>query len=263
MLQLYEIDLEEEEEDEMMEQPVVAKSRHELLIAVLQVVAAFLAIVPLFWPWAGHHRLYAVIVVVILFGWIAKPRLQTWIKRSANRRRDEQFIATNDARLRGFVEQFSEFIADNNTRSLIYIVRTACSQNMTAVEQILTGDYIGHWFFSYREQLAFPTQVMGQFLARCREFTNIVQQFNSHYALRTQRLFMAAAAPLPDHTLDELEGFRDEYNAFLRNLEPWAKGIAAYLQSLGVTDTPSQWRLAPTIYFERPKSFKKSQLVMK
>jgi hypothetical protein len=264
MLHPHEVDLEEGfDEPEMIEQPIGAAPRREILIAILQVAAALLAIVPFFWPWAGNHRIYAIVVVVIVFGWIAKPRLQAWIKRNANRRRDGQFIAANDARLREFVQQFAEFIADNNARSLVYIVRTACSQNMTAVEQILTGDYIGHWFFSYREQLAFPAQAIAQFLARCREFTNIVQQFNSHYALRAQRLFTAPAAPLSEHTLDELEGFREEYNAFLRSLEPWAKGIAGYLQSLGVTDTPSQWRLAPTTYFERPKSFKKSQPVTK
>ena len=144
-----------------------------------------------------------------------------------------------------------------------YIVRSACSQNATEVEKILAGDYIGNWFFSFREQLMFLTQSLEQFLARCREFTNLVQQFNSSYALRSQRLFTSAATPLPEHVLDELEGFREDYNAFLRNVEPWAKGIAGYLQSIGVPDTPTQWRLAPVTYFDKPKSFKNSQLVTK
>jgi hypothetical protein len=244
---------------EMIEEPAGGRPvQREILVAILQVVAALLAIVPFFWPWAGAHRTYAIIVVIGILGWISKPRLQSWIKRTAKRRHDQQFIAANDARLREFVERFAEFISNNNTRSLIYIVRSAYSQNMTAVEQIIAGDYIGSWFHAYREQLTFPAKALPQFLARCREFGNIVQQFNTYYVLRSQRQ-LAVANPLPEHSVGELEGFREEYNAFLRDVEPWAKGIGNYLQSFGVTDSPALWRLAPTSYFERPKTFREAK----
>jgi len=260
-------------DDEDKEEPVVPanfKSREltvevlKLLTALLAFAASVIALVSKY-PWLSKPWILNGIIALglLVLIWFAKPRFAYWLHKIKRRKREDQFIATNDARLREFVEQFAEFLSDNNTRSLRYIVRSACSQNATEVEKILVGDYIGNWFFSFREQLMFPTQSLEQFLARCREFTNLVQQFNSSYALRSQRLFTSAATPLPEHVLDELEGFREDYNAFLRNLEPWAKGIAAYLQSVGISDTPTQWRLAPVTYFDKPKSFKKSQLVTK
>jgi hypothetical protein len=205
-------------------------------------------------PWV-----FDVILVlgVLLLAWFAKPRVEVWLRRMARRKREKRFIATNDAQMRDFVDQFGEFISTSNTKSFVCILRSAYSQNMTAVEQVISGDYIGNWYQSYREQLEFPITGLPQFLARSREFTNIVQQFNSYYVLRAQRHLASAATPLPDHNIEELEGFREEYAAFLRDVQPWAKGIANYLQSQGMKDHPLLWRHAPTNYFEKAKPFGK------
>lgn len=249
------------------EQPAVHPRRNEFLVEILKVLTPALGLLLFLlglnakYPWLSKPWITDTLVVlgILIVAWFAKPRFSTWLQKIGRRKRDQQFVATNDARLQEFVEQFAEFISNNNTRSLIYIVRSGFSQNMMAVEQILAGDYIGSWFHAYREQLAFSTKSLPQFLARCREFGNIVQQFNSYYVLRAQRQLAVAATPLPEHNVAELEGFREEYNAFLRDVEPWAKGIANYLQSLGVAEQPAQWRLAPTSYFERAKSFSRTK----
>jgi hypothetical protein len=261
----------DDDDDELETLAPSSRPSRELTAEVLKLLTASLAFVAsivglatkyqwLIKPWVVN---VVIALGVLTLGWFAKPRVVHWLHRIKRRKREQQFVATNDARLREFVEQFAEFLSDNNTKSLRYIVRSACSQNMTEVEKILSGDYLGNWLFSFREQLMFPERSLGQFLARCREFTNIVQQFNSNYAHRAQKLFTTTPTPPLEHVLDELEGFREDYNAFVRNLEPWGKGIAAYLQSVGITDTPTQWRLAPVTYFDKPKSFKKSQVVMK
>jgi len=72
-----------------------------------------------------------------------------------------------------------------------------------------------------------------------------------------QRHLAGAVTPLPDHNIEELEGFREEYAAFPRNVQPWAKGIANYLQFRGMKDHPLLWRHAPTNYFEKAKPFGK------
>jgi hypothetical protein len=198
---------------------------------------------------------------LLIVAWFARPRLSAWLTKHRQKKRDRLFIAANDARLREFAEQFGQFISNNNTRSLIYIVRSGFSQNTGAVEQILAGDYIGSWFHAYLEHLAFATTDLSQFLARCREFSNIVQQFNSYYVLRAQRQLAAAVTPISEQGVAELEGFREEYNAFLRDLEAWAKGICNYLTSVGVADQPTQWRLGPASYFERAKSFNRTKSV--
>jgi hypothetical protein len=98
-----------------------------------------------------------------------------------------------------------------------------------------------------------------KFLAGSRELANIVQQFNSYYVLRAQRQLAVAPTPLPEQNVAELEGFREEYAAFLRDFELWAKGIATYLQSLGGAEHPTLWQLAPTSYFESAKPFSRTK----
>jgi hypothetical protein len=247
------------------EEPDAAPPRHELTIEVLKFLTPALGLL-LFvlglsakYPWLSKPWILDCLVGlgILVVLWFAKPRIVAWWQKRAQRGRERQFMANNDARLREFVDQFAEFISDNNTRSLLYMARSSYPK-MTELEPLLTG-YIGSWFHSYREQLAFHTQDLQPFLARCREFTNLVSQFNTSYALRAERLVAARATALPEQSAAQLEAFREDYNDFLRNLERWAKGIAAYLQSLGVTDQPAQWRLAPTIYFEKPKSFRQTQ----
>jgi hypothetical protein len=255
--------------DPLSEEPPTAPPprRHELLVEILKLLTPTLSLVVLLlglnakyaWlskPWVLDGLILLAALVLI---WFAQPRFSAWLRGRNQRKREQQFVTTNDIRLRELIDQFGELISTNNTRSFLYILRSGFSQNMTAVEQVLSGDYIGAWFHAYREQLAFPANGLRQFLARCREFGNIVQQFNTYYVLRAQRQLAVASAPLPDHSIAELESFREDYNAFLRNVESWAKGVSTYLQSCGVTAHPALWQLAPTTYFERPKSFEKTK----
>ncbi len=250
------------------EQPAAAPTgRRELVVEILKLLTPTLSLVVLLlglnakyaWlskPWVLDGLILSAAVILV---WFAQPRLSAWRHMRSQRKRERQFVTTNDTRLRELADQFAEFISTNNTRSFLSILRSGFSQNMTAVEQVLAGDYIGAWFHAYREQLTFPTNGLRQFLARCREFGNIVQQFNTDYVLRAQRQLAAATPPIPEHSIAELESFRDDYNAFLRDVESWAKGIHTYLQSCGVTDHPALWQLAPTPYFERAKSFQKTK----
>jgi hypothetical protein len=107
------------------------------------------------------------------------------------------------------------------------MIRSGFTLNVTP-EQIITGDYITNWFESYTGRLVFPVTNRMQFLARARELGNLIQQFNSYYAV-------APTAP-PEQILDQLETCREEYIAFLREFELWGKEIAAHLESLGIAE---------------------------
>jgi hypothetical protein len=85
-----------------------------------------------------------------------------------------------------------------------------------------------------------------------------VQQFNSYYVLRAQKQLALASSPLPEFNIDELESFREEFAAFLRDFELWEKEIAEYLQSLGLAEFNAMYQFAPTPSFERMKSFRRS-----
>jgi hypothetical protein len=96
-----------------------------------------------------------------------------------------------------------------------------------------------------------------QFLARARELGNLIQQFNSYYVLRTQKQLALAPTPPPEQILDQLETFREEYIAFLREFELWGKEIAAYLESLGIAEFNAMYQFAPCSNFDRVRSFQK------
>jgi hypothetical protein len=242
--------------------PDVRRSSREVAVEVLKLLTASLAFAASIaglatkYPWLlKPWVLDGVIVLGILtVAWLAKPRVAQWVQRIRQRRREQRFVATNVVRLREFVDQFAEFLSDNNTKSLRYIVRSACSQNMTEVEKILSGDYLGNWLFCFREQLMFREKSLPQFLSRCREFTSIVQQFNSNYAQRAQRVFTSSASIPPEHVLDELEGFRKDS---MRFCEIWSLGqkelLASFSQlELLIRQPNGGLRLSPTSISRSP-----------
>jgi hypothetical protein len=252
------------------EAPPVPPRRRDLSIEILRLVSATITLAvailgmvgkfpSLAKPWIWNVLVGAAVLFLL---WLVKPRLSGWRSAIEERKRERQFIKNHDERLRELVDRFGQFISDNNTQSLLYLIRNGYP-HMTGLEEVLTTDFIGSWFHSYREQLASQTEALHPFLARCREFGNLVQQFNSHYVLRTEKLLAVRTISQPDEVIGQLEAFREEYNDFLRNVERWAKGINSYLQSLGITSHPALWNLAPTTFYAKPKSFGIKQPALK
>jgi hypothetical protein len=91
----------------------------------------------------------------------------------------------------------------------------------------MVGDTIGKWLNTFREQLASPACSLHTFFRQCREFAVIVQEFNTAAQRAQQHLVLEPS--LPDWSSAKLEEFKDEYNAFLRDMEAWSKGIVEYL----------------------------------
>ena len=226
-------------------------------------VALLISLVGLMLSHPGLSRpVWGIIGVLSAIGlvWFGGRAFSRYRQRVKEREEVERFLTATDTKLKELMHQFAEFISTSNTKALLYIVRSAYSQNATTIEQIITGDYIGAWFHSYQEELSFPTKDFHHFLARCRTFGNIVQQFNTYYVQHIQKQ-LSTRPPLNEQALADLETFREEYNAFLRATKIWATGIWNYLQARGVTSHPSLWQLAPTIYYEPAKPFVKNQTI--
>lgn len=256
--------MESEDFDNEDMQIAAAPPRREMLVEFLKVLTPALGLLLFLlgltskYPWLSQPWVKNILVVlgILVVAWFARPRVVTWLTRRGERKRDRLFVATNDVRLRQFVRRFAEFLSASNSRSLISMIRSGSTLNLTP-EQIITGDYIANWFQSYGEQLAFPVMNRLQFLARARELGNLIQQFNSYYVLRTQKQLALAPTPPPEQSLDQLETFREDYIAFLREFELWGKEIAAYLQTLGIEEFHAMYQFAPCSNFERVKSFHK------
>jgi hypothetical protein len=252
--------------DDSEEVAVGPPRRHELAVEVLKLLTPCLGLILFIaglsskYPWLSKPWVLNALIAlgVLVLVWFAKPRLTLWLRRFQDTKGARRFIAEYDARLRELVEQFAVFTSNSDNRSLICILRSVYSHNMQLAEQIIVGDYLGSWLYCYREQLNFPATSLRQFLSQCRTFSYIVQEFNRNYVLRAQRE-LAVKSPLAEDSTAKLEEFREEYAAFLRAVESWAKGISNYLQAGGMIDNPSLWKLAPTNSFERAKSFARTK----
>jgi hypothetical protein len=77
------------------------------------------------------------------------------------------------------------------------------------------------------------------------------------HKLRTscQRHFAVDASFSEDH-IAQLEQFREEFAALLRDIELWATGVSRYLQSVAATNNVNVSGIAPITYFVRAKSFR-------
>jgi hypothetical protein len=242
--------------------PEIARPRHELLIEILKFLTPVLALISSLvalrgkYPWLSKPWVFDALVALSVFVliWFAKPRFVSWLQGVRDSQHERRFIASNDTRLRELLARFTDFTSSSDIRSLIYILRSAYPQNQV-LEQILAGDYIGTWIACFHGQMAFPARSLHQFLGQCREFTCIVQEFNTNYVLRHQRHCAVDGSFSEDH-IAQMEQFREEFTALLRDIELWATGISGYLQSMAATNHASVSGIAPIIYFVRAKSFR-------
>ena len=73
----------------------------------------------------------------------------------------------------------------------------------------------------------------------------------------TQKQIERGSFAVPDHFLDELEQFREDFNAFQRDVEEWANELSDYASSFR---GEGGWqRRTPVVHFERLKSFRRSK----
>ena len=244
--------------------PEGSRPRHELLIEILKFLTPSLVLISSLvalsgkYPWLSKPWVFDAIIAVsaLLLIWFAKPRLVSWLEKVRNTRHERRFIASNNIRVRELLARFTVFNSSSDIRSLIYIVRSAYPQNQ-ALEQILAGDCVGKWIACFHGQMTFPAKSLDQFLGQCREFTCIVQEFNTNYVLRAQQ-HCAIDTSFSEDQIAKLEQFREEFTALLRDIELWATGISRYLQSMATINHINVSGIAPTTYFVRAKSFRQA-----
>lgn len=107
---------------------------------------------------------------------------------------------------------------------------------------------------------AVSTDINGPYrmrLGRRPHRRHIVQEFNTNYVLRYQRHCAVDGSFSEDH-IAQMEQFREEFTALLRDIELWATGISGYLRSMDATNNVNVSGIAPIAYFVRAKSFRQA-----
>lgn len=217
---------------------VVQSRRYELVIEVLKFLTAMVAFVAAVlaltgrYQWLAKARVFesAFFVGIVMLVWLAKPRVTDLLKSVLDKRRDRQFIAAEDVRLRKLAERFNQFTSRSDSRSLVGILRSALAYEDLVIRTYGSG-YISSWLDCYRKELDSSVKTLPAFLNRCQQFSAIVNEFNRNHVIPAQKQLEKGEAKVLEHYIDQLEGFREEFNAFLRQVEQWASDISDHARS--------------------------------
>lgn len=204
------------------------------------------------------------LVVKILF-WMAALTLFGIVVRYAIRGsrwllarvRLNKIIAVEAEKLRAMFKRFVLFTEENYGTSFRGILRNTSPYRVEVIDQIFESDYVTDWILSFAEQLNHPAPSAMVFFLRCREFSLIVRDFNNNYVIRAQKGIMKSSVQVPESCLDQLETFREEYNAYLRDFTQWANSLRDQ-EKIVLGESQQATMLFPCTFVERVKSFRKA-----
>lgn len=180
-------------------------------------------------------------------------RATRWIFRTI---RTNRLVAAEAKKLIAMFKRFKLFTQDNHAESFRCILRNTTPYRVEVTDQIFETDYVTDWVFSFEQQTSYPTTSAMALFLRCREFSLLVKDFNNNYVIRAQKGILKSSIQLPESSLDQLENFREEYNAFLRDYTQWAKSVCDQERAL-LGESQQTAMLFPCISVERVKSFRK------
>lgn len=227
----------------------------------IELITALVLCVPILSKLDENHpylKIAVALLAVILLIWIGRSFFVFVLDALRHRGQDKTFILNNRSKLQDLRDRLERFTSSDG-RALVSILRSNVSSNNAGIVKILGCDYFGQWIRCFDLRLRGPSDDIEEFLLRCREFTVIVASFNRDYVVRAHTE-LSLFSPRELHFIDQLEEFREEFNAFLRELENWAGNVNNYALHRFVQQETS-WSFAATNYFERVKTFRPAPTV--
>lgn len=187
----------------------------------------------------GQLRQHPVLTRLLLVGVFAAafalvgPFVWRWLRNVLREREEERadavFVTTKEQQLREFLSTFRVFVANHDIRSLRNILRSSLAEDRDIIGRILGSEYAENWAHYLDLQLKTPSTSEQMFSNRAAEFTSLVNNFSRTEIQPAQKLISASGQPYSDSFLDALEQFREEFNAFTRELQKWASSVNEHL----------------------------------
>jgi hypothetical protein len=229
--------------------------------SIVQIVAALLTILPWLTGWAKSSPIHKVMLTgigVVILLWIASPTAVYGLRKLIGSYRKRRFVREEQAELNNILQSFRPFVNENDSRSLIPILRNVAQSlgpDAVVIYRIIGSNHISRWLCCFTKNMHSQTSDIDCFMARCQEFTVIVDQFNRDYVVKSQNE-LENGPPLPAHHIHQLEQFREEFIAYLRDVDQWANRIAKSRCDVVNGGQPLGTLLVSN--FERVKTFRRS-----
>lgn len=200
-------------------------------------------------------RLLAGIAAIFLLVMLA-PVANTLLKKMARKAEEKQFIREEHEKLNELLVTFRKFITVDDCRSLYSIVGRACGNNAGTLSRVFVPNYVSDWIRFFARRMDSSTNDIGTFMTQCEEFTVIILRFNRDCVIRSQKELGGGESSLSEYNVKALEGFREEFNAYLRVVEQWSNALAIKWSKI---EHCGQLHGTPLVSsFERVDSFKQS-----
>ncbi|MGA1998934.1 MAG: hypothetical protein ABSG52_02990 [Terriglobales bacterium] len=243
------------------QQPPPAKEPAQWIRPLLELASPLIGLVLYLLGIANQHPLLSKVLLIAIIAALVFLSIRyivefgRWGFRKYVERR---FTTREDEQLCKLLKRFDRFTSPNDGRALLSILRSASSAN-PPIGRLLNSYSLDGWIESFRQQLTLPPRSLDEFLQRVREFGTLIATFNRNFAVSAQKE-LALAPPIQPQYITQLEEFRDEFNALLRDIEEWGESVAASAQKLkGAAGLDH--RLVPRAYFERVPSFSQATTV--
>lgn len=162
---------------------------------------------------------------------------------------EHRYLRIQERKLRDLVSHFKPFVANENSMSLRGILR---SINDEATAKLMAPECSDLWAASLQMQLETPALSLRILANRAREFSLLVNDFVFSQAQRLQREITVNNKSIHSSYVDMLEEFREDLNAFIRELEQWTGPFNEYvIPRIGSHALPNS-------KFQKVKTFKRS-----
>lgn len=221
---------------------------------ILRLVTAVLTLVSVLLSLSARFSKLAIPALCVLAVVLLGPIVSRFARRLRLGYQRRRFVRRERVVLADLLRRFTPFVDENQSSSIVCIVRSLCSNHSDAIDRILPAHYAVAWVTAFQQQLAFSTGNVNCFMTRCEEFVSIVNQFNRDYVLRTQKA-IERGERLKEHDIDDLERFREEFSAYLRLVEDWVERLVKAWSAIEHDGKPFGTPFAS--HFERLKSFRR------
>jgi hypothetical protein len=190
---------------------------------------------------------------IAIFLWISVPTIFKGVNKLIGSYKKRQFVRVQQVMLNDLVQRFVSFVNTDQSLCMTRILVSVRSSSPDAVDHILSVNYLNRWFCTFNNYLRFPTSDIGCFVARCQEFTVIIDQFNQDYVLKAQKAFECGPL-LQEAHIDQLEEFLGEFTPYLREVEQWADRLEKGI----ILHGGQQFGISLVSKFKRVKTFRRS-----